>query len=353
MVYSVPTLREIAELPWNGYKAVSTFSGAGGSCTGYRMAGYKLLWMNEFIPEARSTYSANTDSTIVDGRDIRKVDYLDILNATGLDVGEIDLFDGSPPCAAFSTMGKRSEGWGKKKNYSDSSQRVDDLFYEYIRLVKGCQPKVFVAENVSGLIKGVAKGYFLNILKAMKDCGYRVSAKVLDASWLGVPQSRERLIFIGVREDLQLEPVFPKPFARQITVGESFATIPQPDRSQFYPIPDGKMRILWENTRPGDVFATAYKRLWGKPNMFAHRKFSMDLTAPTVLQGSSSLYHPTERRSMTIAELKRVCSFPDDFILTGSFSQQWERLGRAVPPLMMRAIANTVKTEILDRAKLS
>ncbi len=124
--------------------------------------------------------------------------------------GELDLFDGSPPCASFSTAGKREAGWGKVKDYSDTKQRTDDLFLEYVRLLRGLQPKVFVAENVSGLVKGVAKGYFLEILAALKASGYRVTCRVLDAQWLGVPQQRQRTIFVGVREDLGLDPVHPK-----------------------------------------------------------------------------------------------------------------------------------------------
>ena len=88
---------------------------------------------------------------------------------------------------------------------------MDDLFFEYTRLLKGIRPKVFVAENVKGLTIGTAKGYFKLILRALKECGYRVKAAVLNAQHLGVPQSRERLIFIGVRKDLNQDPVYPKP----------------------------------------------------------------------------------------------------------------------------------------------
>ncbi len=112
------------------------------------------------------------------------------------------MLDGSPPCASFSTAGKREEGWGKVKLYSDARQRTDDLFFEYARILKGLQPKVFVAENVAGLVRGTAKGYFKLILAELKDCGYRVEARLLDARWLGVPQMRERVIFVGVRNDL-------------------------------------------------------------------------------------------------------------------------------------------------------
>src|SRR5207249_1070705 len=143
------------------------------------------------------------------------------LAALGKKAGEIDVLEGSPPCASFSTAGKREKGWGKIKAYSDTRQRTDDLFFEFARLLEGLQPRVFVAENVSGLVKGTAKGFFLRILAALKACGYSVRARVLDAQWLGVPQARQRLIFIGVRADLGTEPIFPKPLPYRYSVREA------------------------------------------------------------------------------------------------------------------------------------
>ena len=158
-------MAEINALDWNGLNAISTFSGCGGSSLGYRMAGYRVLYANEFIDAARDTYNANKrDYTYLDGRDIRTVTSESILEIIKLKKGELDLLDGSPPCASFSTAGKREKAWGKVKKYSDKAQRVDDLFFEFARLLEGLQPKTFIAENVSGLIKGTAKGYFLEIL---------------------------------------------------------------------------------------------------------------------------------------------------------------------------------------------
>ena len=122
-------MAEINALQENGYVAVSTFSGAGGSSLGYRMASYRMLWASEFIPAAQEVYKMNSRPwTVLDTRDIRLVQPEDILKATGLGVGEIDLFDGSPPCSSYSTAGKREKGWGLEKKYSDSKQRTDDLF---------------------------------------------------------------------------------------------------------------------------------------------------------------------------------------------------------------------------------
>lgn len=113
--YKVPSMKEIEAIKWNGFKVVSTFSGGGGSCLGYRMAGFRVVYANEFVEEARRTYKANHPNSYLDGRDIRQVTGEDILSICGLKKGELDLFDGSPPCSAFSTAGAREKGWGRSK----------------------------------------------------------------------------------------------------------------------------------------------------------------------------------------------------------------------------------------------
>lgn len=416
--YRVPLMSEIAALPWNGLTVASTFSGCGGSSLGYKMAGYRVLWANEFIPAAQDTYRANHHGTILNTQDIRKVAAAQMLKEMGLKEGELDILDGSPPCAAFSTAGKREAGWGKVKAYSDTHQRVDDLFFEYIRLVRGIRPKVFVAENVSGLVKGTAKGYFLEILREMNASGYRVRCKVLDAQWLGVPQQRQRTIFIGVREDIEREAEYPKPLGYYYTVADALGGIGRAyrdDRGAFgnggditdqpsptilsdsvgthwmveaanglAPGPDGHHAMLPLDGKPfptvqasrpvqvampvpsaavepeSDMTRYAVGREWDKlkPGEQSSRFFSLtrpdpSLPSPTVTQrggdgSDASVTHPTERRKFTIAELRRICAFPDDFILTGTYAQQWERLGRAVPPVMMYHIARAIRDSVFN-----
>lgn len=371
-LYRVPLMAEIASIPWNGYNVVSTFSGCGGSCLGYRMAGFRVLWASEFIEAAQETYRANHPTSHLDTRDIRTVRAEDILQATGLEPGQLDLLDGSPPCASFSTSGSREKGWGTVKKYSDKSQRTDDLFFEYARILRGLQPKVFVAENVSGLIKGTAKGYFLEILAELKSCGYRVKAKLLDAQWLGVPQQRERLIFVGVREDMGLEPVHPDPLGYRYTVREvlpwvqavKWSGAPNNWRTSDSPSPtiiasganisptaylSGGSYIRAEDVDLEQIFVgfnINYKQVW-KP--------AGSTPAPTIKTAgeprAEGLKVGQVERLFTIPELRRICAFPDDFILTGNFSQQWERMGRAVPPVMMMHIASTIKEEVLCKIK--
>jgi DNA (cytosine-5)-methyltransferase 1 len=344
--YRVPSMAEIEALPWNGYKVASTFSGCGGSCLGYRMAGYRVVYANEFIEEAQRTYKANHPKSFLDTRDIRQVKPEDVLEKAGVDRGELDLFDGSPPCSAFSTAGKREAGWGQVKAYSDKAQRVDDLFFEYVRLIDGIRPKVFVAENVSGLTKGTAKGYFKRILAALREPGYRVSCRVLDAQWLGVPQMRQRTIFVGVRDDLGLDPVHPSPLPYRYTVGEAVEGLPEGAEAKRLK-PGTDTHRYWVATKAGCFLSDGAEKLTGKHSFFTHCKLKPDRPANTILQSCQQLYHWAEPRSLTLEELRRVGGFPDDFELTGNFSQRWERIGRAVPPLMMAQVAKTIEEQIL------
>lgn len=376
--YRIPSVQEIRDVPDNGLTAVSTFSGAGGGCLGLRWAGWKVAWASEFIPEARDTYRANMPYTPVDDRDIRLVKGSEILDAIGLDVGELDLLEGSPPCSDFSTAGKRQEGWGKTKHYSNTQQRVDDLFFEYVRLLDELQPRTFYAENVPGLSIGVAKGYLREIMTAMRAVGYNVAAKILDASLLGVPQARRRLIFVGTRNDLDIPPPFPKPFPYRYTIADAlpwlenvihdtrglFGQGPVLDRPSptitvgvnsvnslhYIALGDHPFEDLPLEEQGAPIDGYAIGREWKilNPGEQSDRYFQLvkphpNEPAPTITQtagiaGAAGITHPYEPRKFSIPELRRLCGFPDDFVLTGTYRQRWERLGRAVPPPMSKAI---------------
>ena len=390
-------MSEIVALPWSGVNVISTFSGCGGSSLGYRMAGCRVLGASEFVPAAYETYRANSPSTHLWTGDIREMTGEQMLADVGLSVGELDILDGSPPCSSFSTAGKRSSGWGQVSRYSDTKQRTDDLFFEFARVLSEMQPRAFVAENVSGLVKGVAKGYFKVIHRALAEAGYRVAASVLDASLLGVPQARQRLIFIGMRSDLGLEPRHPKPLPYRYTLADAIGTKPVVRRT----FSGGRLALdepmatvttdehdFWTAGEPSHDPETG-KRLtrdWSEETREKiERSFIDDETGrdigferyaigpewqklqegetssryfqlsrpdrarpcPTVTAsgggiGIAGVTHPLEPRKFTLAELRRVCSFPDDFELLGTYEQRWERLGRAVPPVMMSHIARAV-----------
>lgn len=356
--YSIPSVSEIAATEPNGFKVASTFAGGGGSSTGYRMAGYRVAYANEFVDAALQTYGANArPETILDSSDIREVTAERLMEDLGIDRFELDLLDGSPPCSPFSTSGKREAGWGREVKYSDRVQRVDDLFFEYARLVRDLQPKVFVAENVSGLVRGSALGYFKRIHAALRESGYRVAARVVDAQWLGVPQVRKRLILIGVREDLGIDPVHPKPFAERIPLSaalELAVTVDEiPDDLTHDPESGSEISI--------SRFAIGKEARKLSPGESSDRYFNLvrpraDEPIPTITAtggnvGAASVIHPNGNRKLTLREARAACGFPLDYVLEGTHEQRYERLGRSVPPLMMRAIAETVRDEILGRIR--
>jgi DNA (cytosine-5)-methyltransferase 1 len=387
--YSVPLMSEVAAVPSNGFKVASTFSGCGGSCLGYRMAGFKVVWANEFVPAAQASYKANAaKDCVLDVRDIRQVQTDDILKATGIDQGGLDLFDGSPPCQAFSTAGKREKGWGKERHYEHGAvQRNETLFAEYVRLLRGLMPKVFIAENVSGLVKGKAKGWFLEILRDLKASGYEVEVRLLDAQWLGVPQTRQRIIFQGVRNDLKRKPAWPAPLPYRYSVRDALGGITDSDRvihdesgewsagdiadrpcptvrsgragTMFVASRDkrgafGKQGAITERPAPA-VLSGTVGNLWieGANGFNGHAASTAEKPMPTVQAGRpKQVVQPgLSRRKFTIAELKRVCAFPDDFVLVGTYAQQWERLGNSVPPVMMRHVATAIRNEVLTCEK--
>jgi DNA (cytosine-5)-methyltransferase 1 len=235
--YRIPLMSQINRMPLHGLKVASTFSGCGGSCLGYKMAGFNVVWANEFMPAAQETYRANFPKTILDCRDVKTVEAGEILAATGLKEGELDIFDGSPPCQGIS-MANQNRMKGKAKKYDNGvEQKNEEMLYEYIRLVAGLQPKVFIAENVKGLTVGAARemlGSFQDdmfdtqeetILRSLMACGYRVQFQVLNSMHYGVPQSRQRVIFIGVRRDLERDPVFPAPLGYVYTVRDAIPWI--------------------------------------------------------------------------------------------------------------------------------
>lgn len=210
--YRIPAVEEIRQAPPNGLVAASCFAGGGGSSTGYRWAGYEVRWANEWLAAARETYAANWPSTVLDPRDIREVEPEDVLGACGVTSGELDLLDASPPCEPFSMAGRRHRSWGDGR---------DDLYFEFVRLVRGVRPRAFAAENVPGLMAGKARGYYNEVRRELAACGYRVRAAVLDAQWLGVPQRRRRLWIVGLRDDLDADPPLPRPLPWRYTLADA------------------------------------------------------------------------------------------------------------------------------------
>ena len=361
----------------NLFRVISTFAGGGGSSTGYRLAGGNILAINEFVEEARNTYHANFPHTLIIPDDIKKLSGKDFLEPFDMKPGQLDILDGSPPCSAFSVAGKlshgkggkHSDGWGQTKKYSDDQivENIEDLFFEFLRVADEIKPKVIVGENVKGLTVGEAKEYFNRINNEFSNIGYDVSAKVLDAKHFGVPQTRARTIFIGVRQDItskigltfmNIASIFPSENKELVSLEEGLEglTIDQEEadwlkekwqNTAYYKATSSLMPEDPEKVLSGDDYGQKSKHF----NMKRASRFKPAPTVTAMGSGATNAgtIHWNVQRKLTIKELKRIMSLPDDFKLTGTFNQQAERCGRMVPSLMMKAIAESIYKKVLSK----
>jgi len=323
---------------------ISTFAGAGGSSLGYSMAGYRELLAVEWDNNAVETFKLNFPGVPVYHGDIAKLSADDCLSMAGIAPGELDVLDGSPPCQGFSTAGKR---------------QIDDprnqLFREYIRLLRGLRPKVFVMENVSGMVKGKMKLVFVEILKELKASGYQVSARLLNAMYFHVPQSRARMIFVGVRNDLGIEPAHPKAEEQSISFRTAVNGLPEsemvPELDHVW-VDEVARKTKWVNRamimKPGEKVV---------PQQPSGVRLFWDRSCPTIQKNAppgcapyirNSMVHPTQPRTPSIREMARCQSFPDEFRFIDALNEGMHRIGNSVPPLFMKAIARHIRREILD-----
>lgn len=389
------------------FTVVSTFAGGGGSSTGYRIAGGKVIAINEFVEEAIKTYSINFPDTKIIPGDIKKLTGKDFLDVAGLEPGELDILDGSPPCSAFSLAGKREKGWkgatehiaesyidfetgevvsksetivkNGVKIYSDGHvvEAIEDLFLEYIRIAKDIQPKVIIAENVKGITIGEAQKKLIEFQNEFEkiEPGYIVTHHVLNAADYGVPQARERLFFVCVRQDVadvvginflniasitRPQATTPKHIGIKDAI-DNVVNDPAEEKELFDYVQNGFQKKIIEqlpfnptkHTKPSDK----QFRSWNpKGSFFNMIRPAIQLPCPTLTQRGqqksvSGVFHYAKNRKFTIKELKILMSMPDDYILTGTFDQQAERIGRMVAPKMMAALASNVYRNILKPYK--
>lgn len=301
---------------------ISTFAGCGGSSLGYKWAGFKELLAIEWDSNAVETFKLNFPDVPVWQRDIKTVTADEILDFLKIKKGELDLLDGSPPCQGFSTAGKRQVNDAR-----------NDLFREFARLIDGLQPKVFVMENVSGMIKGKMKGMFIEIMNTLKSMNYNVKCKLMNAMYYKVPQSRQRLIFIGVRKDIDREISFPEPSKKVITVGEALKGIE--------PISKNKLSELylryWKKAKAGEKLGKS----------FADWKLDPNKPSYTIRKKLYCFVHWNQERWLSINEYALIASYPESFKWINE-SDGVVRIGNSVPPKFMQAIAGHIKKTILD-----
>ena len=344
------SIKEINSKPKTVGNVFSTFSGCGGSSLGYKRAGYNVLGCLEFIDSAVETYKANHPTTKIIHDDIRNVSGEQILNLIGLQKGELDILDGSPPCSAFSVCGIRDKGWGKVKTYSDKKQRVDDLFFEYVRIANELRPKVAMAENVIGLTQASSKSVLVDILQSFRDIGYTANYQILNGADYGAPQLRRRLIFVFIRNDVAPKKFYypiPTHQGHWITVNDVIADV-ENDAEELKMLLDAEEYYitykLWHELAIGKSHKVRFNLV--RNNLYAP---SYTLVANNSVISSAGLCHPLEKRRHTIAECKRLMGFPDDYVLTGTWNQQIERLGRSVNPQVIEAVAKEVYYQVLNK----
>lgn len=315
---------------------ISTFAGIGGSSLGYKLAGYKELLAIDFEPNAVQTFKLNFPRVKVWERDITKVTSKEILKETKLKVGELFLLDGSPPCQGFSMAGNR-------KVYDERN----NLSTEFIRILKELQPKTFVMENVPGMIKGTMKGAYTHTKQELINAGYNITVQVMNSKYFNVPQSRERLIFHGIRKDLHIKPTLPKPENKPISVKEILKDITNkeiPEECYKFSQSDRYIQVI-NKIRPGQKGPD----IDSKRSYFNTIRLHNDKICPTITKtkhACAGIIHSEEKRWLTIQELKAFASFPPEYKLEGTYKQQWAGIGNAVMPNFMKAIALHIKRNV-------
>ena len=331
--------------PLRDFTSLELFAGAGGLALGMHFAGFRHILLNEIDPMASETLRLNRpDWNVLEG-DVHKIDFTPLR-------GLVDFVSGGFPCQAFSYA-------GKKGGLNDTR---GTLFFELARAVKEIQPKVFMGENVKGLLSH-DDGRTLEIIRnAIAELGYTlVEPRVLKAVMYQVPQKRERLILVAIRNDIApfVEFHWPAPYKRIMTLRDAFfkgklykndvpasggQTYPEKKRQVLSMVPEGGD---WRDL-PDDVakefMGASYYLGGGKTGMA--RRLSMDEPSLTLTcapaQKQTERCHPTETRPLTVREYARIQTFPDEWIFAGTISDQYKQIGNAVPVNLAYAIGRSL-----------
>jgi len=357
--------------------SISLFSGAFGLDLGLEQAGFHTISIVEKEQDAIKTIALNRANSLskIIAREIQNVNSQDLLRegsltlGRDLKVGEIDLVTGGPPCQSFSTAGKR-ESIGDPRG---------SLFMDFIRIVKDLQPRFFIMENVRGLLSAAISHRPINqrgldspplqpdemsgtalkvVLDEMKTLGYKVIYNLLEAADYGVPQNRERVIFIGSRDNENIS--FPLPthskdgrnLPKWRTLKDALIDLIEIN-PEFTAYPESRLQYLrllkaGENWRylPRELqqaaMGGAYNSGGGKVGFY--RRLSWDKPSPTITtspyQKATDMCHPLELRPLTVRESAKIQTFPDDWIFYGSVSSKYRQIGNAVPVLLAKNIGD-------------
>jgi DNA (cytosine-5)-methyltransferase 1 len=352
------------------FTAVSFFSGVGGFSLGFRSQGFEVKGFAEIDNGLAKIYQSNFPDAERLGDDITKISTNSLIEFRER-IGEVDVVIGGPPCQGFSLSGKRD--MDDPRNY---------LFQDYLRVIDIIKPKFAIIENVRLLTSMKAKdgSYFKDsIQNGLKGHGYRAKLFEINAKNYGVPQHRERVIFIAVRNDLNIEPTFPAAsFSEQSdllgqtlpcrTFGDACSDLAYLESGQADDVdtfhkavkhPDHVLKWLWDvpqgfsahdnedpALRPPSGYNTTYKRqIWTEPASTVQTTFGM-------ISGCRNV-HPIATRSLTIREACRLQTFPDNFKLEGSLGTIRTGIGNAVPPLLAQSLAKQIAASLSNLVKVS
>ena len=335
---------------------IDLFSGCGGLSHGLEMAGHRCLLGVDANKEAVASFAANHHESAVYLGDIKQLKEKKLMEL--LKGQKVDMVVGGPPCQGFSTVGR-----GKVED--DRNQ----LFKQFVRIVKATQPKIILFENVTGLVAKKNQTILKQIFQYFEKLGYNMDARVLSAEEFGVPEKRRRTIIMGVKDGECIFPVAThgaRASKKTVTVKEALRNLKSKDgrtynhdvklaevkktedRDRLVFIPAGR-GIRYEQDEKEFLpkklwFGVDWKKL--RENRFRQtrlQRLPLNGPAPTILTARTSYYHPLEPRYLTPREAAACQSFPNDFIFHGSQTAVFRQIGNAVPPLLARALGETVK----------
>lgn len=323
----------------HGCRVFGTFICGGGSTMGYKLAGFEHLGGVEIDPKIAEIYRQNHHPKHLFIQDLRKFNAREDLPS---ELYELDVLDGSPPCSTFSMAGSREKAWGKKKVFREGQvkQTLDDLVFVYCETIAKLRPRVCLLENVSGLVKGNARSYCRRICKRLDDAGYRVQVFLLNAAIMGVPQTRQRTYFLGVRKEFDWLPKL------TIDVNEPLVKFGEViDRSvQAQDLSDLAFKY-WQRRKAGDTsFADVVKRDTGRTAWFNFSFAKSDAVCPTITAADNQIVFDYPRH-LTPGERLLVSSFPTDYQATAKDVPFLT--GMSVAPVQMAHIADAIYNQWL------
>ena len=326
------------------FTTIELFAGAGGLALGVERAGFNTIGLVEFDKDACDTLRANRPNWNVICDDIANVSSKDLEQLFGVKKGKLDLLSGGAPCQAFSYAGKRL-------GLEDAR---GTLFYHYAVFLEKLQPKMFLFENVRGLLTHDNGRTYSTILNIFEKAGYEIQKDVLNAWNYGIAQKRERLMTVGIRKDLvgKIEYSFPKPHEYKPVLRDVLQNVPE---SIGVPYGENKRKIFelvpaggyWRDIDP-EIAKSYMKSCWnmegGRTGIL--RRMSMDEPSLTVLtspsQKQTERCHPLEARPFTVRENARCQSFPDEWEFCGSAMSQYKQVGNAVPVNLAYEVAREI-----------